>query len=98
MSYLYNSFIEIILRSYMKQERIHSSETGSDSYSLLDLHIGGSFHWGLQEFDITIAANNILDKDYYSHLSVLKDLSPVPVRDMGRNVAILLKFPFGLKR
>ncbi len=96
MDYLYNSFIEIMLRSYMKQDNVYVTETPTDGYSLLDLRIGGSFHWGMQSFDITLAVNNILDQDYFSHLSLTKNILPSPVGEMGRNVAVMVKFPFGI--
>ena len=85
-----------MLRSYLKQDRIYPTETQTDSYALLDLRVGGTFHWGMQAFDVTLAINNLLDADYFSHLSRTKDLVPQPVRDMGRNVAVMVRFPFGI--
>ena len=95
---MYLPYIEIGMRNYMKQDKVFTYEAHSAGYTLLDLHIGGSFKWAQQSFDISISINNIIDQSYYSHLSLIKDAQPVPVRDMGRNVAVQFKLPFGLKK
>ena len=97
MNYLYDSYIIVRMRRYMKQERIYGYERPTEGYSLLDLQLGGSFHWAQQTFDISLSVNNILDKDYFSHLSQLKYASPIPVHEMGRDISLHLHIPFGLK-
>ena len=43
---------------------------------------------------IGIYVNNLLNKAYLDHLSTLKELG---YQDMGRNVCVSLKVPFGIR-
>jgi hypothetical protein len=94
---LYQPFITLTMKNYLRQEKIYDYELPNDSYSLFDFHIGGSFKAGKQSFDITVSINNILDASYTNHLSPFKYLLPVPVREMGRNVSVQFHVPFGIK-
>lgn len=98
MNYVYNSYISVVFRNYMKQDRVSIYEHPTDAYSLIDLRMGGSFHWAEQTFDISLVVNNMLNTGYYSHLSPLKYLRPVAIRETGRNISLQLHVPFGLSR
>lgn len=67
-------------------------ETATSEYTLIDLSIGGALRWGQQDVFIVLAANNIFDCKYVSHLSTLKEVS---MYDPGRNIAMSVKIPFG---
>jgi iron complex outermembrane receptor protein len=107
MNYLYRPYISFVVRNYQKQDRlyyyIHPSdfeeylETSTPGYTLLDVNLGGSFKLGQQEFDLSLSVTNLINEGYVSHISRLKYLEPVPVREMGRNVSIRLHVPFGVK-
>ncbi len=98
MNYMYRPYISFILNNYFKQDRVYDLENVTESYSTIDLHVGVSFKWTKQMFDLSLSVTNILDEGYVSHLSLVKDLKPVPVRDMGRNVSLHVRIPFGIKR
>lgn len=95
MNYVYNPYLSIVLSNYFEQKNVAEFETPSDGYALLDLHAGGSFRWGGQMFDLTISGTNMFNHGYYNHLSLVRNIG---VRDMGRNVSIALRIPFGLKK
>ncbi|MBP6650777.1 MAG: TonB-dependent receptor, partial [Bacteroidia bacterium] len=94
MNYVYNPYISFVLSNYFEQSEVASFEMKSEGYSLLDLHLGGSFKWGQQFFDISVSANNLMNTGYFNHLSLIRSIG---VRDMGRNVCIHLHVPFGIK-
>lgn len=73
-----------------EQDRIGEFETTTDGYALLDVFAqyridGGSL---LHTFSFNI--NNILNQEYYNHLSRIKDLRPEP----GINVSLLYRVYF----
>ena len=92
---MYNPYLQLVYSKYMEQGEVATFETTSEGYDLLDLHLGGSFRWGHEMFDLSISANNLMNKGYYNHLSLIRTIG---VRDMGRNVCVNLKIPFGIKR
>ncbi|MFZ7123459.1 MAG: TonB-dependent receptor [Bacteroidota bacterium] len=93
LNYLYEPFARIVLSNYAKQDKLAEFEQATDGYQLIDLHLGGSFHWGRQQFDITVSVNNLLNEGYFNHLSLIRAIG---YREMGRNVAIRLRVPFGI--
>lgn len=107
MNYLYRPFIRITLRNYLKQDRPYTFiepndlernyETPTDGFNLLDIDLGGTFHLGKDEFDVSLSVSNIFNTGHYNHLSRLKYLSPVAVREMGRDISIRLHIPIGIK-
>ena len=88
-----NPSARIVLSNYAKQDKLAEFEQATDGYQLIDLHLGGSFHWGRQQFDITVSVNNLLNEGYFNHLSLIRAIG---YREMGRNVAIRLRVPFGI--
>ena len=96
MNYLYKPFLTLAARNYSERTNIASTEKTSESYLLMDFHLGGSFRWGNQFFDLTISANNVLNTNFYNQYSLLRNLGTNGVEDMGRNVSVQLHVPFGL--
>lgn len=96
MNYLYKPFLTVAARNYSERVNIAFSEKSNESYFLLDFHLGGSFRWGNQFFDISVSANNILNTNFYNQYSLLRNLGTSGVSDMGRNVSVQLHIPFGL--
>ena len=99
MNYMYRSYISLGVRNYFKQEKydFFAFETQTDGYTLFDINLGGSFMIGQQLFDLSISVNNVLNEGYYSNLSRLKYQNPVPVRQIGRFIALQFHVPFGVK-
>ncbi len=96
MNYIKKPFISLVGRNYFEQKNVASFESTTAGYFLLDLHMGASFVWGRQMFDVSISGSNLLNNGYYNHLSMMKDIKPAGIREMGRNIAINLKVPFGI--
>ncbi len=69
-------------------------ETASAGYVLINTGLGSDIKVKNQLISIGVFANNLLNKTYISHLSTLKELG---LNNMGRNVSLMLKIPFGLK-
>lgn len=94
LSYILNPFVSFVVSNYFKQTDVALYELPTGDYSLFDMHVGGTFHWGSQLFQATISATNILNESYFNHLSLIKTIG---VREMGRNISLQLNIPFGIK-
>ena len=70
---------------------ISSFETKSSDYMLLNFGLGGNINIGKTKFDLSLNANNLLDRTYIPHLSRLKT-DGIP--NIGRNIILGLNFNF----
>lgn len=95
LKYLYQPYAGFTVSSYLKQDKTAGFEAPTEGYTLLDIHLGSRFKWGSHFFDLDVAVNNILNKSYFNHLSLIKTIG---VHEIGRNVMIRLHVPFGLGR
>ncbi|MGY5849511.1 TonB-dependent receptor [Salegentibacter sp. F14] len=77
------------LKNVFDQNRISTFETPTGGYSLLGAGFGGTFDLNGSDLQFTIAANNLLDKNYISHLSRLK---PDQIANIGRNISVSLNW------
>ncbi|MEP6595044.1 MAG: TonB-dependent receptor [Ginsengibacter sp.] len=70
-------------------------ETGTSAYFLLNA--GGSLiiYKVKRSITISIAANNVLNKNYYDHLSRFKEYR---IHNTGRNIALNINYPFLIKQ
>ncbi len=73
-----------------KQDRTGEFENPTGSYFLNDLFAQYRFNTKKLLHTISLNVNNLLDKEYYNHLSRIKDLRPQP----GRNITILYRIYF----
>jgi iron complex outermembrane receptor protein len=80
----------ITLKSFFAQNKVSDFETTTDGYSLLNLGVGATFKISKQPIDFKISANNILNKDYISHLSRLKTDG---ISNIGRNINVGISIP-----
>ncbi|MBU2996163.1 TonB-dependent receptor [Cellulophaga baltica] len=89
-TWLKNSQFFVTLKSTFSQDKIASYETETDGYSLLSAGISGKMEIFNTPMDIRISGNNLLNKNYASHLSRLKydDIS-----NIGRNISLGLSVP-----
>jgi iron complex outermembrane receptor protein len=90
-----NLFAKVWVDYAFAQRNPSEFESVSDDYTLLNAALGTdiSFHGQLIQFSLT--ASNILDTLYMDHLSTLKD---VGIYNMGRNIALNIRIPFGIKK
>ncbi|MFP8488920.1 TonB-dependent receptor [Gracilimonas sp. Q87] len=78
------------VRFSAEQDRTGEFETPTDNYTLLDLFAQYRIEGGKLLHTFSLNANNLLNQEYYDHLSRIKDLRPEP----GRNVSILYRVYF----
>ena len=86
-------YLTFVVNNYFNQDKNANYEHPSDGYTLIDIHVGGEFKIGKQKANINIFCTNVANTAYFSHLSLIKSIG---VRDMGRNIGIQLRVPFGL--
>lgn len=73
-----------------KQDRTGEFENPTDSYFLTDLFAQYRFNTKKLLHTLSLNVNNLLNEEYYNHLSRIKDLRPEP----GRNITILYRIYF----
>lgn len=73
-----------------EQDRTGEFENPTDSYFLTDLFAQYRFNTKKLLHTISFNVNNLLNEEYYNHLSRIKDLRPEP----GRNFTILYRIYF----
>ncbi len=81
------SFVKTILFDVnpvyaFKQDRPYVLETPTEHYFVFNASVRFGMKFNKQELDLSVFANNILDEEYYDHLSVLKRLG---YYNIGRN-------------
>lgn len=89
-SWLSSSYAFLTLKSVFEQDKVSAFETTTDEYSLLNIGFGGTVFIFKQSMDIRVSGNNILDKDYFSHLSRLKTDG---ISNIGRNINLGISIP-----
>ncbi|HEY0046308.1 MAG TPA: TonB-dependent receptor [Flavobacterium sp.] len=71
------------------QENVSDDESASKGYTILNMGIGGIVNFGKAKFDVSLAANNLLNEEYIPHLSRLKSEG---IPNIGRNIVFNLNF------
>ena len=89
-SWLKTSYAFVTLKSVFKQDKVSAFETPTEAYSLLNIGLGGKLLVFKQPLDIRLSGNNILNKDYVSHLSRLKTDG---ISNIGRNINLGISIP-----
>ena len=92
ISFLNNTFFKIGGLYAAKQNNPAMFETETDSYFLLNTGIGTEIKWANQMVSLSVQANNLLNETYIDHLSTLKGMG---YYNIGRNISINLKIPWG---
>jgi len=88
-------FVSFAANTIFDQNNIDVFENKTSSYVLLNVKIGGDLLFGKQKIELSIGVTNLLDKEYYNHLSRLKADN---IYNMGRNFVVNLKVPFQFKK
>jgi len=86
-----NGYALVNIDHILNQNNISTFETKSNDYTLLNLGFGGNINLGKTKFDLSLNANNLLNKIYIPHLSRLKS-DGIP--NIGRNIVLGLNFNF----
>lgn len=94
LSFIHQAFISMHSNSAFNQYHAAPDETVTNGYTLFDLSIGGKIKMQNQLIFIGLSASNIFDKKYIDHLSTLKEVN---LLNPGRNIALTIKIPFGIK-
>lgn len=88
-NWLKEGFATVSLVSTFNQNNVSGFETRTGGYSLFNIGLGGTIHFGNTKMDINLNGNNITDKKYVAHLSRLKTDG---ISNMGRNWVVGLNF------
>ena len=80
----------LTLKSFFAQNMVSDYETTTNGYSLLNLGLGATVSISNQPIEFKLSANNILDKEYISHLSRLKSDG---ISNIGRNINLGISVP-----
>jgi len=70
-------------KNVFKQTKISEHEDSGEAYSLFDIGFGSNFNIGKSATTFSININNLFNKNYVDHLSVLKEEN---IANAGRNV------------
>ncbi|MCO6500219.1 MAG: TonB-dependent receptor [Vicingus serpentipes] len=92
-SWMKNPYVSVAGNTFFDQTSITSFETTTPGYTLLSAKVGGDLQLGKQKVILSLGVTNILNQRYYNHLSRLKADG---IYNMGRNVIVNLKVPFGI--
>ncbi|TGD59643.1 TonB-dependent receptor [Flavobacterium humi] len=83
------AFTSITVENTFAQNKNSEFETKSGGYALVNASLGGKINLLKLKFDLTLNANNLLDRNYVSHLSRLKSEG---IPNTGRNIVAGLNF------
>jgi iron complex outermembrane receptor protein len=88
-NWIKKGFATVNVESIFKQNNNSTFETKNNDYTLVNIGLGGNININKTNFDISINANNMLNKSYISHLSRLKT-DGIP--NIGRNIVLGVSF------
>lgn len=83
------SFARVDVVSTFAQDLVDQFESTTSGYTLLNASVGGKISFGKALVNVSLSAQNLLNKEYYSHLSRLKSDN---IPNIGRNIILGLKF------
>ncbi|MDG1031936.1 MAG: TonB-dependent receptor, partial [Flavobacteriaceae bacterium] len=85
-----NNF-KVSIISKGKQNNVGQFETATDSYLLMNLSGSHEFNLTNNKLGFVWSINNLLDTEYYDHLSRFKKMG---IHEMGRNISFGLNYKF----
>lgn len=88
-----NVFIFVMTENHFKQNHPAQFETRTDGYWLLNAGINGNWRTKSRTIIFSITGNNILNKNYYDHLSRFKEYG---IHNIGRNIVVHMNIPFSI--
>ncbi|MDG5491926.1 TonB-dependent receptor [Psychroserpens sp. SPM9] len=87
--WIQNSYSFIKYSYTFDQNNVSDFESNTAGYGLLSAGLGGTFQLFKNDLEVTIAANNIANTTYVSHLSRLKSDN---IFNIGRNISLGLNY------
>lgn len=78
------------LRGAGEQDRVSGFERPTDGYTLLNASLGWRAFFGRSVLEVLLRGTNLTDEEARNHVSFLKDLAPLP----GRDVRLSLRLAF----
>lgn len=82
-------FAQVVFETNFKQNKVSMYETPTSAYNLVNLGFGGHIEFKNSDININLNINNVLNKEYYSHLSRLKANG---IHNIGRNIILSLSY------
>ena len=82
-------YVSLQFQNYFKKTNVNSFEKPSSGYNLLNFGLGGNISFNKSDLNINFNINNLLNKEYISHLSILK-IDGIP--NIGRNIILGINF------
>jgi iron complex outermembrane receptor protein len=73
-----------------RQDRVSELEEPTPGYNLLNATVGYRLFAGNVIYDVLLRGTNLTDEVAFSHVSFLKDVAPLP----GRNLSLALRVAF----
>jgi iron complex outermembrane receptor protein len=73
-----------------EQDRVAAFERPTDGYTLLNASVGYRFFTSTMVYDVLLRGTNLTDEEARNHVSFLKDLVPLP----GRDLSLALRLTF----
>ena len=80
----------VITEEHFVQDHPAEFETPTSAYWLLNAGINGNWKTKRRTFIFSITGNNLLNRNYYDHLSRFKEYG---IHNIGRNIIVHLKYP-----
>ncbi|MCB0473958.1 MAG: TonB-dependent receptor, partial [Flavobacteriaceae bacterium] len=84
-----SAYLEINNKNVFEQTRISVHETPGQAYSLFDVGLGTDVHFLKLNAKFFININNLFDRNYIDHLSVLKEEN---IANQGQNIVFGVNF------
>lgn len=100
---LKNTYLSVGIDNYFMQNRIDEFETPTSGYTLLRAGLATVITIGKQALRFNVSANNLLNKEYFDHLSRFKpgrlsETNPTfGIYNPGRNVTFGISLPLNIK-
>jgi len=83
----------VITEEHFAQDHPAEFETPTSAYWLLNAGINGNWKTKRRTFIFSITGNNLLNRNYYDHLSRFKEYG---IHNIGRNIIVHLNIPFNI--
>lgn len=89
LNWLKSGYVSLNLDTFFAQNNVGMFETETSDYSLLNFGLGGIINLNKFKCELNFSGNNILNREYVSHLSRLK-ADGIP--NIGRNFIVGMSF------
>jgi len=72
-----------------EQTRVATFETPTPGYTFLNASVSYAFFTGSLIHEVTLRGTNLTDQEARNHVSLLKDIAPLPGRDIRLTYRLL---------